>query len=687
MKTPMLAPDPATALAEANRLLLGGDAAGALAAYEALCARWPGCVEAEAHRGVALHQLGRLEPALAAYDAALALLPSFADAWANRGIALMQLGRLDAALASHERALAVQSGHVQAGYGRAVALQLLGHMAPAVAAYDAVLAVQPNHAAAQANRAVALAALGRRAEALAGYDAALALAPQDAESWSNRADTLRALGRPEEAAASCERALALRPDLPEAWLHRGQALMDLGALPAALECLGHAKALRPEFAEAWNSEGAALERLHRSADALVSLDRALALAPGNVPAWCNRAASLLSLRQEAAALAATDRAVALRPDDPTPYHNRAVALLALHRDAEALAAAERALHLDPRDGQGAANRGLALEALGRHAEALESFRLAHALRPAEAELEFAYGLALLLRGELAPGFRHYEARLRSHNRRISRLFPQPAWDGQRPLAGRRLFLHWEQGFGDTIQMLRYLPGLAGQGAGITVSVPDALLPAVRDALGGIAVIGGQAPAPAFDEHAPLLSLPHLCGTTLASIPPVLPLAPEAGRRAAWAARLGPRRGPRIGLAWAGDPGHANDRNRSMPFATLAPLLTRQADWIAVQKAMPEAERAALGRVRWFGPALTDFAATAALLTGLDLLITVDTGVAHLAGSLGLPVWLMLPYVPDWRWLLERGDSPWYPGMRLFRQPGRGDWAGVVAAIRAALEAV
>ncbi len=682
----MDANDPATAFTEAMRLLMGGDAAGALAAYEAMLVRWPGLADAEAHRGVALHQLGRLEAALAAYDAAIALRPDYADVWSNRGTALFQLGQPEAALASQERALAVQPGHLQARYGKALTLQVLGQAAAAVAAYDAVLADVPAHATALANRAVALAALGRRAEALVSYDAALALAPQDAECWSNRADTLRVLGRPRDAVASCDRALTLRPDLPEAWLHRAQALMDLGAPAEALDGLGRATALRPHFAEAWASEGAALERLHRSAEALVSLDRALALAPGNVEAWCNRAATLLSLRQEQAALEATDRAVALRPDFPGVYYNRTVALLALHRDAEALAAAERALTLDPSDGQAAANHGLALEALGQHATALDSFRQAHVFRPAAAELEFAYGLALLLRGDLGRGFAHYEARLRSDNRRISRVFPQPAWDGLRPLSGKRLFLHWEQGFGDTIQLMRYVPLLAAQGARVTVSVPDALFPVYRDWLPGIETIGGQAAAPGFDEHAPLLSLPHLCGTTLANIPPVLPLVPDPGRRAAWEARLGPRRGRRIGLVWAGDPGHANDRNRSMPFAALAPLLDLPAAWIAVQKEVPQAERAALGRVRWFGPELVDFAETAALLGQLDLLITVDTAVAHLAASLGIPVWLMLAYIPDWRWLLEREDSPWYPSMRLFRQPRRGDWPGVVAAIRAALEA-
>jgi len=249
-------------------------------------------------------------------------------------------------------------------------------------------------------------------------------------------------------------------------------------------------------------------------------------------------------------------------------------------------------------------------------------------------------------------------------------------------------LRHEQGLGDTLQCARYVPLLIDRGAAVTLCVQAPLARLLGASLPGVRVIADGEPSPDFDIHGLLMSLPLAFGTTLETIPP--PLRLQRGERpAAFAALPGPKTRPRIGLAWSGNPTHLNDRNRSIAFAALTPLLGEDVEWIAIQNQIRASDAdafAASGRVAFFGDALDDFADTAALVEQMDLVVTVDTSLAHLAGSLGKPVWILLPYAPDWRWLLGRTDSPWYPTARLFRQPAIGDWASVIDEVRAALAA-
>jgi len=332
------------------------------------------------------------------------------------------------------------------------------------------------------------------------------------------------------------------------------------------------------------------------------------------------------------------------------------------------------------------NLGQALEAAGRVDEAIAEYRQAHALRPDFAAARFNEALALLRQGDFAAGWRLYEWRFRAVGRRtLVRTFPEPLWLGATPLAGKTLFVHYEQGFGDTLQMLRYLPLLAARGARVLVEVPPALADIAATLRGSPAVVVEGAPVPAFDLQCPLMSLPLACGTTLASIPADVPylFAPEPDRKA-WQDRLGTRTHRRIGLAWSGSAGNtAAMRQRSLPLEHLLAWLPAGAEFHSVQKDYRDGDPerlAADGRIRDHAASLRNFASTAGLIDQLDLVITVDTAVAHLAGALGKPVWVLLPFVADYRWLLDRGDSPWYPTMRLFRQPAFGDWASVLAAV-------
>jgi tetratricopeptide (TPR) repeat protein len=365
------------------------------------------------------------------------------------------------------------------------------------------------------------------------------------------------------------------------------------------------------------------------------------------------------------------------------------ALRALGRAAEALAAVDAALALAPGNAPFHANRANALRDLGRLAEARDACDRAVALEPGLADARRNRAMLMLLAGDWEAGWREWEWRKRSSEPSGDRFPGRPAWTGAGDLAGRRVFLHWEQGFGDTIQFCRYAPLLAARGAQVTLAVQEPLLRLARSLGPEVEVAGGaREPAGGFDLHCALMSLPLAFGTTPGSVPPPAPLRAPPELEAAWAARLGPRDGrPRIGLAWSGRPSHANDSNRSMPFAVLAPLLDAGMRWISVQQEIRPADEAALradGRVEHFGAEIGDFADTAALLGQLDLVLSVDTAVAHLAGTLGLPLWLLLPRDPDWRWLAGREDSPWYPSARLFRQAVPGDWAGVAGRVSAAL---
>jgi Flp pilus assembly protein TadD len=474
--------------------------------------------------------------------------------------------------------------------------------------------------------------------------------------------------------------------MPELWSSRGVALAALGRGAEGMASHDRALLLRPGDVPFLQAKARTLETLGRQAEALALTEQVLRERPADLQTMHQKAIVLHTLRRDVEAVAVLDQALALTPENPDMLADRSAILHRLGRDAEGLADAEASLRLRPDFFIALCNRGVALHALQRSAEAVVALRHAATMAPQEHRISVNLAYALLMEGRLVEGFAALETRKLVVETRLPRQFEQPMWDGQRPVAGKTVFLHWEQGFGDTLQMARYVPLLQARRAQVVISVQDPLLPLFRDWLPGVEAIGGTAPVPAFDEQVSLLSLPHVLGTTLDSIPPVVPFAADPARVAAWEARLGSPRGRRIGLVWAGAPLHRNNHNRSMPPAVLAPLLTEPADWIAVQKEVSDADRVLLDACRWFGAELTDFAETAALIATLDLVITVDTSVAHLAASMGKPVWLLLAFVLDWRWLREREDTPWYPSMRLFRQPVPGAWDAVVEALQTALRA-
>jgi len=574
-------------------------------------------------QAVAWHQAGGLPDAEHAYRAVLAASPRHAPTMTLLATLLAQTDRPEEAVRLFDASLKLDRDQELALFNRGNLLFALQRHADALASYNRAVALWPGHAPLLNNRGNALLALGRKLEALAGFDRAIAADPHFADAHFNRANVLQLLGRPAEALASLDRAIAEHPDYPDAHYNRGTLL--------------HA--------------------LDRDAEALESLDRAVALAPDDARAAFNRAIVLQVLGQYEAALAGYDRAIALSPGHADAWHARS----------------------------------WPLELLGRREEALASVEQAIALVPDHALAQRAKALLLLRRGDYAEGWRLAEWRWACPDAPPRRPFAQRLWLGEEDVAGKTVLLHAEQGFGDSLQCCRYAPLVAARGARVVLEVPRALVPAMAR-LDGVAQLVAEGDAlPRFDLHCPLMSLPLALRTELHSVPravPYLRAAPDRLER--WAVRLGPATRPRVGLAWAGNPNNPIDRIRSVALQALLPLVGCGAALISLQKVMPPADRAVLEAtpdLMPLGAELDDFGDTAAVIELLDVVVAVDTAVAHLAGALGKPLWMMLSPAADWRWLVGEADAPWYPTARLFRWDAARGWAGVVADVRAALAAL
>ena len=495
----------------------------------------------------------------------------------------------------------------------------------------------------------------------------------------------------QDALASYDAAVALWPDGDAAFANRGMTLHALKQFDEALASFDRALALRPDNAEALGSRGFTLHVLRRFDEALAGYDRALALRPDNAEIHSNRSVTLFELKRFAEALASGDRALALRPDDPEAHANRGNALSVLKRYDEALADYDRALALRPDYAEAHTNRGVTLHMLKRFDEALQCYERAVAARPDFAEAHYNEGLSRLLTGDFDRGWRKHEWwREIAQSKHAKRNFAQPRWTGSQEIAGKTILLHAEQGFGDTIQFCRYAPRIAALGARVILEVQRPLRDLMQTLPGAAQIVSKGDPLPAFDMHCPMLGLPLVFGTGLATIPCETPyLRASAQAVANWSARLPPKTRPRIGLAWSGRPEHNNDQNRSIDLASfLSPLQGIDATLVSLQREVRAADAIVLQErsdVIHFGEELKDFSDTAALAANMDLVIAVDTSVAHLAGALAKPVWMLLPFIPDWRWLLDRDDSPWYPTARLFRQDDSRQWDGAFGRLRAALD--
>jgi len=544
---------------------------------------------------------------------------------------------------------------------------------------------------ARLQKAIALHQQGQLQQARLHYRAILALDMANLDALYLSALLELASGALETALDLIQGAVAIAPQHAQIHFTHANVLQGLQRLPAALASYDAALRFDPQHVEAHYNRGLTLQAMQRHAEALSSYDAALALKPLDADACLNRGVALQELQRFDEALASLGQALRLAPGDARVLYNRGLIWQKRHHPQRALADFDAALAIDTRYVEAWINRGAALEQLARHDEALAAYEQALAIRPDAAKAHWNEALVRLSAGDFARGWPKHEWRwealaLQTRQAELRR----PLWLGQESLQGRTILLHAEQGLGDTLQFCRYAKLVAALGATVVLQV-QAPLKSLLSTLEGVHLLAAEGePLPAFDFHCPLLSLPLALQTNFDTLPSASAyLAPAAALCAQWQRRLGPRHGMRVGIAWSGNPGHGNDHNRSLPLAQMLALCASvpQVQFISMQKEIRAGDRdllAAQPQISHFGAHLHDFGDTAALLANLDLIISVDTSVAHLAGALGKPLWIILPFSADWRWLRQRSDSPWYPSARLWRQERLADWSGVMQKIAGAL---
>jgi tetratricopeptide (TPR) repeat protein len=654
--------------------------------------------------GVMAAGSGQLEAAGELLGRAAVARPEHAAAHNNVGNVLKRLRRLEEALGSYERALGLEPRYVEAHYNRGATLHELGRLGGALESYERALALKGDYAEAHCARGNTLRELERLGEALESYGRAVELRAGYLEAHYNRGATLHELKRWGEALESYGRVLELKPTLPEAHYNRGNVLRELKRWGEALESYERAIGLRGTFAAAHLNRGLVLKELKRPEEALESYRRALELEPADADAHNNAGNVLLELRRYEEALGSYERALELAPRNADAHNNRGNVLLELRRLEEALASYDRAIDLSPTLPQAFANRGTALLGQLRVPAALQSYQRAIDLQGEFSTAHYCLGMALLLAGELERGWREFEWRFRDEHSSVfaeRHRFKEPRWLGEETLKNRTILVHHEQGLGDTIQFSRYVSELAARGARVIVEVPPELARLMASLEGVWRVVTRGETLPAFDYHCPMMSLPLASGTTLSTIPANMPyLRSTTPQWETWRARLGTSEKLRVGLVWSGGlrPQRPEiwgvNRRRNIALSMLRCLKNSEVEFHSLQKGQSaESELAALVAQGWDGPPiidhtslLEDFSETAALIEQLDLVISVDTSTAHLAGALGKPVWLLNRYDTCWRWMLERTDSPWYPTLRLYRQRRDGDWADVLERVAADLRA-
>jgi tetratricopeptide (TPR) repeat protein len=601
------------------------------------------------------HQAGRLIEAARGYERILKLDPDHGDSLHLLGMISFQARRPDIAIDLIQRAIAI----------------------------DASFA--PYHS----NLGTIFQAQGRLDEAEAEYKLALSIDPMSAETLGNFGSVLLAKGEIDDAATVYQRAIAVNPGIAELHFHLGNAQHAQNSLEDAVSSYSRALALREDYAEAHTNLGSVLTDLKRLDQAIVHIEHALAINPGLAEAHNALGVALQAQNAPEQAMAHYEQALRLKPDYAEAHSNYGTLLETQGNLKEALRKHSEALNCTPDYPEGHNNLGNVLGTMGSLDEAIAHYERALALKPELIDARHNLAMAQLCAGDFAAGWRNYEGRWHIKNSPLKRRsFSQPQWHGE-PLNGDRILLHAEQGLGDTIQFLRYVPLVQAAGGTVLLIIQDRLRSLAAELPGIADLISSGDALPSFDWHCPLLSLPLAFNTTLGTIParsPYLSIPQQA--REAMDALSWPDDGLRIGLAWKGNLGFLKDkaRWRSIPLSLLQPLAEiRDVHLFSLQIGDAVTELTELsGTIADLSPHVEDMADTAAQMTHLDLVITVDTAVAHLAGALGIPTWVLLPFSADWRWQRTRTDSPWYPSMRLFRQPMPGDWESVVEELCAAL---
>jgi tetratricopeptide (TPR) repeat protein len=704
----------------------GDDLRNALMWFDRALVLKPAYPEALGARAIVLQRLGQPEDALEAFQDLLKLQPDDADTMFSIGVILQSLGRMRDALAAYEKALRRRPNHCDALTNRGALLERFGRYEESLACFEAIVALRPGDGGALFNKGSVLQKLGRNEDALAAYEEAALASPIDAETELNRGNVLQKLGRLDEALVCYDRSSRCRDGYPQALYNKGIALQALGRPIEALEAYDCALALDSRCCEAVCNRGNVLHELGRLDDAFAAYADALKIRPGFVPALTNRAniflqwgradqalrccdealrhdaqhpqalgmrgAALQKLGRLEEALTSLDRAVELNALAPEVWLNRGNVLQETDRLPEAIASYNEALRVRPNYPEALSGLGVALKESGEIDKALFCFNEALAHKPAYPDARNNRAGALLLKGMLRQGFEDFESRWERSNAPPKTVVAKAAkWSGE-DLKGGRILVWDEQGLGDLIQFSRFLSPLVEAGAEVTLLCRKNMQRLLRTLPTPVRLVEAHEPGESFDFESALLSLPCGFRTTLETIPAGTPyLHPEPAAAAKWAARIGAD-GFRIGVCWHGNA--SINLKRSVPLSSFgavaaiegARLISLVKDQSPIDIVTPTGPFSIESLGEEFDAGPDSFIDCAAAMAALDLIITSDTAIAHLAGALGRPVFVALKQAPDWRWLLARADSPWYPTMRLFRQRSRDEWGPVFDAIAGEVEA-
>jgi len=614
-----------------------------------------------------------------------------ADAYLQRGLELFKEGKLAAAEQEYHWAIRLKPDLAEAYGNLGVLLARQRRLGEAEAAFRLALQFNPTNVAAYTNLGSACLEQGRAAEAETWFRQAILIRPDLADGHRLLGTALESGSKWKAAEAAFRDALRLQPGLAECHYRLAKVLKRQNHLKEAEAAYREAVRLRPEHADGWNNLGVLLTDQGRHADAEPCCRAALRLQPRNAELHNNLGVVLAGLERQEEAEASYREALRLQPDNAAAYNNLGNCLRHQNRPEEAAAALREAIHLSPRYAEAHNNLGIVIAHSGQVAEGVALYDEALRLRPDYPEAHLNRALALLSTGDFARGWAEYEWRWKMPNLKPPK-FKQPRWDGS-PLAGRTLLLHAEQGLGDTVQFIRYASQLKALGGTVVLDCPTPLVELAASCPGVAQVVPRGSPLPPFDVYATLLSIPGLLRTTLETIPAEVPyLKADPQRVLYWGQELAKVPGFRVGISWQGSKQHRGDRVRSFHLTRFAALAGAAAvRLISLQKGLgseqlPEAAAAGWEVVDYGSRTGASFADAAALMMNLDLIVTVDTAVGHVAGALGLPVWVATPFAADWRWLRNRDDTPWYPTMRLFRQPVAGDWDTVFERIARELTA-
>ncbi|CBS91657.1 conserved protein of unknown function (plasmid) [Azospirillum lipoferum 4B] len=562
-----------------------------------------------------------------------------------------------------------------------------GRLAVAARVYRRILEITPDQTDALHLLGLVARRTGQLHAALRLLARSLRISPDMAEPRLNLGNILRDHGHG-AASAAYRSAIALRPDLTAAYENLGGLYRAQGRSAEAEHAYRLAVRTDPMAAEGHNGLANVLQEREDLNGAVAAYRRGLAVDPTHIAACNNMGIALRGLDRQGEAMACHRHAVTLDPYFAAGHTSLGLALQEQGHLEEAARAHARAVAVDPGFAGGHANHGNARLNQNRVDEAIAGFRRAIAIDPAGPDARRNLGMALLVAGRFEEGWREYEWRLRCKDAPTHAAMPKPRWTGE-PLDGRRILLHGEQGLGDALQFCRYVPLVAARGGRVILGLPAPLERVMARLPGVERFVSGQLPTDAFDLHLPMLSLGEVFGTQMDTIPHRVPyLTAEPDLAARWGERLKGLAGLKVGIVWAGSPTHGNDKNRSIglaPFARLAAI--PGVSLVSIQKGPTEGQAANPPGgfpLLNLSPGIANFADTAAIMAGLDLVVCVDTSVAHLAGALGVPVWVLVPFAPDWRWMLDRDDSPWYPTMRLFRQIRPASWAETLDRMEHAL---